>query len=139
MVFVLHAHDFWNYKILELRLIKHVFAFDVHHLVKHDLLLRARPELREWIISLLACFLMFKKKFITLFPLLMFFYPFQKVPWYVVSFLLVNSRVSPSFGLPTLVDFKSTLTLRSVLSSNNPQNSEMKFCENTKLTCWKSS
>ncbi len=31
------------------------------------------------------------------------------------------------------------LTLRSVSSLNNPQNSEMKFCENIKLTCWKSS
>jgi hypothetical protein len=31
------------------------------------------------------------------------------------------------------------LTLRSVLSLNNPQNSEMKFCENMKFTCWKSS
>jgi len=27
----------------------------------------------------------------------------------------------------------------SVLLLNNPQNSEMKFCENMKLTCWKSS
>jgi hypothetical protein len=27
------------------------------------------------------------------------------------------------------------LTLRLVLSMNNPQNSEMKFCENMKLTC----
>jgi len=27
------------------------------------------------------------------------------------------------------------LTLRSVSSLNNPQNSEMKFCENMKLTC----
>jgi hypothetical protein len=30
------------------------------------------------------------------------------------------------------------LTLRLVSSLNNPQNSEMKFCENMKLTCWKS-
>jgi hypothetical protein len=35
--------------------------------------------------------------------------------------------------------FASILTLRSVLSWNNPQNSEMKFCGNMKLTCWKSS
>jgi hypothetical protein len=27
------------------------------------------------------------------------------------------------------------LTLRLILSLNNPQNSEMKFCENMKLTC----
>jgi len=27
------------------------------------------------------------------------------------------------------------LTLRLVLSSNNPQNREMKFCENMKWTC----
>jgi hypothetical protein len=31
------------------------------------------------------------------------------------------------------------LTLRSVLSLNNPQNSEMKSCENLKLSRWKSS
>ncbi len=31
------------------------------------------------------------------------------------------------------------LTLRLVLQLNNPQNREMKFCENMKLTCWKSS
>jgi hypothetical protein len=31
------------------------------------------------------------------------------------------------------------LTLRSVSSLNNPQNSEMKICENMKLTCSKSS
>jgi hypothetical protein len=30
---------------------------------------------------------------------------------------------------------KYTFTLRSVLSLNNPQNREMKFCENMKLTC----
>jgi hypothetical protein len=31
--------------------------------------------------------------------------------------------------------FRQYLTLRSVSSLNNPQNSEMKFCENIKLTC----
>ncbi len=31
------------------------------------------------------------------------------------------------------------LTLRSVSSLNNPQNNELNFCENMKLTCWKSS
>jgi hypothetical protein len=31
------------------------------------------------------------------------------------------------------------LTPRSVSSLNNPQNSEMIFCENMKVTCWKSS
>jgi hypothetical protein len=31
------------------------------------------------------------------------------------------------------------LTLRSVSALNNTQNSEMNFCENMKLTCWKSS
>jgi len=31
------------------------------------------------------------------------------------------------------------LTLRLVSSLNNPQNCEMKFCENMKLLCWKSS
>jgi len=30
---------------------------------------------------------------------------------------------------------ESILTLRSISSLNNPQNSEMKFCENTKLMC----
>ncbi len=30
---------------------------------------------------------------------------------------------------------KLILTLRSISSLNNPQNSEMKFCENTKLMC----
>jgi hypothetical protein len=34
---------------------------------------------------------------------------------------------------------QSYVTLRLVSSLNNPQNSEMKFCENMKLTCWKSS
>jgi hypothetical protein len=38
-----------------------------------------------------------------------------------------------------LQDTTKYLTLRSVLSLNNPQNSEMIFCENMKLTCWKSS
>jgi len=33
---------------------------------------------------------------------------------------------------------ESILTLRSISSLNNPQNSEMKVCENTKLMCWKS-
>jgi hypothetical protein len=27
------------------------------------------------------------------------------------------------------------LTLKAILSLNNPQNNEMKFCENMKLTC----
>jgi len=31
--------------------------------------------------------------------------------------------------------FYADLTLRSISLSNNPQNSEMKFCENMKLTC----
>ncbi len=31
--------------------------------------------------------------------------------------------------------FYAYLTLRSVTLSNNPQNNEMKFCENMKLTC----
>jgi hypothetical protein len=31
------------------------------------------------------------------------------------------------------------LNLRSILSLNNPQNNEIKFCENMKLTCWNSS
>jgi len=45
------------------------------------------------------------------------------------------SRPSPSW-----INFCSQyLTLRSVSSLNNPQNSEMKICENIKLTCWKSS
>ncbi len=43
--------------------------------------------------------------------------------------------------LPTIVKISSSdyLTLRSVSSLNNPQNTEMKLCENMKLTCWKSS
>jgi hypothetical protein len=32
--------------------------------------------------------------------------------------------------------FANYLTLRSVSSLTNPQNSEMKFCENMELTCW---
>jgi len=31
------------------------------------------------------------------------------------------------------------MALRSILSLNNPQNSEMKFGGNMKLKCWKSS
>jgi hypothetical protein len=54
--------------------------------------------------------------------------------------LLKNSPLltllsSLTFGTlkPTRLDI--TLTLRSVSSLNNPQNSEMKLCENIKLTC----
>jgi hypothetical protein len=42
----------------------------------------------------------------------------------------------PVWHMPnTFVSCSKYLTLKSVSSLNNPQNSEMKFCENMKLTC----
>jgi hypothetical protein len=46
----------------------------------------------------------------------------------------INSREGEGINNHVLSNTKY-LTLRSVSSLNNPQNSEMKFCENMKLTC----
>jgi hypothetical protein len=57
-------------------------------------------------------------------------YPYQ---YYVPSYTLSNGI---TLGIYIIANAPKYLTLRSVLSVNNPQNNEMKFCENMKLTTW---
>jgi len=52
-----------------------------------------------------------------------------------------NNMVGPNNILNNYLDWMhwmlfNYLTPRLVLLFNNPQNNEMKFCENMKLTCW---
>jgi hypothetical protein len=69
-----------------------------------------------------------------------FFNKVVDICWFGGIFTSQGSRYGED-GAPTRVrnSFNKYLTLRSISSINNPQNSEMKICEIMKLTCWKSS
>jgi hypothetical protein len=66
---------------------------------------------------------------------------FFHIGWYFVNLAPIKSLVVYIAHILSGEYFWTTcyLTQRSISSINNPQNSEMKFCENIKLKRWKSS